>query len=281
MQSQFRTRLPLAIRMAHAINRLLTWGMTPSERQQLLSEGLADWEAMAAERRPEQILLRALRGIPAAVWLRFSDREVTAMPAGVALSMVGLGGIASSLWGSPYPAPFRQFLILACLGLLLVGLNFVRDARRLVLPRYRPAAACIIVGFVGLAFTLPTTAQWPYEGPVLEHIVMDRALQASFAMISAGFLLLLIASFRTTAPRLVAVAGSLLVLGTAIIGVTQVAWGITMAPVDMGMTVASIVIGLGALSFVHVLPRLRHLDMVYTRANSGRLGRHSPWKGAS
>ncbi len=281
MQSQFGTRLSLAIRVAHAINRLLTWGMTPKERQQFLSEGLADWEAMAAEQRQWQILWRAMRGIPAAIWLRLSDREVTAMPAGIALSMVGLGGIASGLWGSPYPAPFRQFVILACLGLLLVGLNFVRDARRLVLARYRPAAVCIIVGFVGLAFTLPTTAQWPYEGPVLEHIVMDRALQVSFAMISTGFLLLLVASIRTTASRLVSVAGLLLVLGTAIIGVTQVAWGITMAPVDMGMTVASIVIGLGALSFTHVLPRLRHLDVVYRRADTGRLDQQSLRKGAS
>lgn len=281
MQSHPGPRLPLAIRVGHAINRLSTWGMTSAERQRLLSEGLADWEAMAADRRPVQILGRAMRGIPAAIWVRLSDHEVTAMPAGIALSMVGMGGMASGLWGSPYPAPFRQFVVLACLGLLLLGLNFVRDARRLVLPRYRPAMACIIVGFAGLGLTLPTAAQWPYEGPVLEHIVMDRALQVSFGMISTGFLLLILASFRTTAPRLLSAAVFLLVAGTTILGVTQVAWGVTMAPVDLAMTAASIVIGLGALSFTHVLPRLRHLDVVYSHAETNRLDQQSLRKGAS
>lgn len=281
MRTHFHEGLPPAIWLAQATNHLLTWGMTEVERQQLLSEGLADWEAMAAERRPVHILWRALRGVPAAIWLRLSDREITAMPAGIALSMVGIGGIASGLWRSPYPTPFRQFIVLACLGLLLIGLNFVRDPRRVVLHRYRPAAACIVVGFIGLAFTLPTAAQWPYEGPVLEHIVMDRALQVSFMMISAAFCLLLLASLRTVAHRLVSAGGLLLVLGTAIIGVTQVAWGVTMAPVDLAMTAASTVIGLGALSFTHVLPRLRHLDVVYSRAETGRLREQRLGKGST
>jgi hypothetical protein len=255
--------------------------MAGDERRRLLGETLADWEAMSREHRSPRILWRATKGIPAAIWFRLSDREVTAVPAGIALSMVGIGGVASGLWGSPYPAPFRQFLILACLGLLLLGVNFVRDARRLVLARHRPAAACVIVGFVGLALTLPTAAQWPYEGPVVEHIVMDRALQVSFAMISTGSLYLLLASFRKTAPPLISAAGLLLVAGTAIIGVSQVAWGITMAPVDLPMAAGSLMIGLGALSFTHVLPRLRHLNVVHNRADIGRLDHQGHGKGAS
>jgi hypothetical protein len=141
------------------------------------------------------------------------------------------------------------------------------------------AASCIVVGFAGLAFNLPTTAQWPYEGPVLEHIVMDRALQASFAMLSTGFFLLIVASLYGNAPRLVSAAGSALVLGTAILGITQVAWGIAMSPVDLLVTAAAITIGLGALSFVHVLPRLRHLDIVYSGAETGRRGEQRLGKG--
>jgi hypothetical protein len=245
--------------------------MAAEERRHLLSETLADWEAMSHDQRSGRILWRAIKGIPAAIWVRLDRPSVSAMPAGVALSMVGIGGIASGLWGSPYPAPFRQFVVLACFGLLLVGINFVRDPRRVVLARYRLAATCVVVAFSGLAFNLPTAAQWPYEGPVLEHIVMYRALQVSFATISSAFFLLLVASFHRAAPRLVSAAGSALVLGAAILGITQVAWGVTMAPVDLAMTTASTVIGLGALSFAHVLPRLRHLEVVYSGAEKGRL----------
>ena len=271
----------MAVRIAQATSRLLTWGMPTAQRRRLLAENLADWEAMSCEHRSRLILWRALRGVPAAVWVRLNDREITAMPAGVALSMVGLGGMASGLVGSPYPAPFRQFLVVTCLGLVLVGLNFIRDPRRVVLVRFRAAGLCIIVGFIGLAVTLPTTAQWPYEGPVLEHIVMDRALQAAFVAISVGFLLLMVASVRRKALRLVSLAGILLMSGTATIGVTQVAWGVTMAPVDLAMTAASIVIGLGALSFTHVLPRLRHLDFVFSQADWSRRGEEGLRKGGT
>jgi len=236
---------------------------------------------MAAETAPRKILWRALRGIPAAVWVRLSDRAVTAMPAGVALSIVGLGGVVSGSWGSPYPTPFREFVLLACLGLLLVGLNFMRDPRLLVLARFRAAAAFIAVGFTGLASTLPTAAQWPYEGPVLEHYVMDRALQVAFAMIAVGSLLIIVASYRAWASRIVSPAGVLLVSGTAIIGVTQVAWGVTLAPVDLAISVASIVIGLGALSFTHVVPRLRHLQFVCGQPDMGRIREQRLRKGST
>lgn len=267
--------------MAQAVNHLLTWGMSSPDREQYLAESLSDWEAMAAEQAPRKVLWRAIRGIPAAVWIRLDDRAVTAMPAGLALSTVGLGGMASASWGSPYPAPFREFVLLACLGLLLVGLNLVRDPRRLVLASFRAAAAFIAVGFTGLAFNLPTAAQWPYEGPVLEHYVMDRALQLSFLMLAAGSLLIIVASYRTGVSRLVPTAAVLLVTGTAIIGVTQVAWGVTLAPVDLAMTAASIAIGLGALSFTHVVPRLRHLQLVSGQPDLGRLGRRRLRKGSS
>ena len=135
MQSQRDLRLPLTVRIAQAINRLLTWGMADPVRQRFLSESLADWEAMAGQDKRYQILFRALRGIPAAVWMRLSEREVTSVPAGIALSLVGLGGIATGVQSSAYPAPFRSFVALTSMGLLLVGINFVREPRRIALRR--------------------------------------------------------------------------------------------------------------------------------------------------
>lgn len=262
MQSQSDLRLPPTIRFAQAISRLLSWGMTVDERQQFLSESLADWEAMGRDQRPWNVLLRAVRGIPAAIWIRLSDREVTSMPAGMAMTLVGIGGIATGARSSTYPSPFRQFVVVTSLGLLLVGINFVRDPRRLVLRRYRAAGSITAIGFIGAAANLPTADQWPYSEPVLEHRLMDSALQVSFVVIAIGFLLLVAASFFPARRRLVLYSGGALTVGIATLGINQVGWGVGMAPVDLTMTVASIVIGLGALSFVHALPRLRHLDII-------------------
>lgn len=255
--------------------------MTVEERRQFLSESLADWEAMATEQRPRHVLWRAFRGIPAAVWIRLSDREITSMPAGVAMTLVGIGGISTGARSSAYPEPFRQFVIMASLGLMLAGLNFVRDPRQLVLSRYRPAGLVAAIGFTGLAATLPTAAQWPYDGPVLENRVMDSAMQVSFVVIAIGFLLLVAASFLPARPRIVTFAGLTLILGVAALGVTQVAWGVSMSPIDLTMTAASIMIGLAALSFVHVLPRLRHLEVIHARPKNEVISLQEPRKGTS
>jgi hypothetical protein len=241
---------------------MLTWGMQAEERKPLLTEGLADWEAMAKRRTGYQILWRAIRGIPSAIWIRLSDRETTSLPAGLALSLVGLGGIAVGLQSSAYPFEFRRFVMLTALGLMLVGVNFVRDPRRIVLARYRLAATISGVGFAGLAVTLPRNEQWPYEDPVLQTAIVDRSMQIAFVIIATGFLLLLASSFIRSGLRLATGSGLVLMIGVAALGVTQLSWAFAMTPVDLTAALASIVIGLAALSFVHVMPRLRHMRIL-------------------
>ena len=153
MDLQSDEKLPYTVRMAHSINRMLTWGMPREIRHRFLSEALADWEAMANEAEAHHLLWRALRGVPAAIWARLDDHDVTSLPAGMALSVVGIGGFAASAQSIVYPAPFRRSAMVASLGLLLVGINFVRSPRRLILRRYRPVGVVVAAGFTGLAVT--------------------------------------------------------------------------------------------------------------------------------
>lgn len=236
----------------------------------MLQEGLADWEAMAETRNSSQILWRAVRGIPSAIWFRLNDREITSLPAGAALTLVGLGGVTVGFQSSAYPFGFRRFVILASLGVMLVGINFVRDPRRIALSRYRPATAIAAIGFFGLAITLPTNSEWPYDAPVVETAFVDYAMPLSFLIIAVGFMLVLGASFPTGRSRLVMLAGLTLVSGVALLGIAQLAWAFAMTPIDLGSALASVAIGLGALSFVHVLPRLRHMDVTGREETSQR-----------
>ena len=110
---------------------------------------------------------------------------------------------------------------------------------------------------------MPTPDQWRYDGPVVEHKLMDSAMQASFVLIAAGFLLLVVASFRSAGSKLGPVGAVTLLIGIATLGAAQIAWALGMAPVDLATSASSVVIGLAALSLVHVLPRLRHIEIVY------------------
>ena len=49
--------------------------------------------------------------------------------------------------------------------------------------------------------------------------------------------------------------------GTVVFGISQIVWGILAAPVDLAITMPSVLAGLAALSLVHVMPRLRHLQI--------------------
>ena len=269
MHFQSDEKLPLTVRLAHSINRLLTWGMPRDIRRRYLSEALADWEAMANETGPHRVLWRALRGVPAAIWGRLDDHDVTSLPAGIALSMVGIGGLAASAQSVAYPAPFRRSAMVAAFGFLLVGINFVRSPRRVILRRYRPVGVVVAAGFAGLALTLPTNAQWPYDAPVLAHPVVDGAMQLSFVIISLAFVALVAASLVPARFGLATKAGLILIVGAVVHGFAQLAWGIWMATVDLAATAPSVVIGLAALSFAHVLPRLRHIEIVHPEDETG------------
>jgi hypothetical protein len=49
--------------------------------------------------------------------------------------------------------------------------------------------------------------------------------------------------------------------GLALVGVSQIIWGIWDTSVDLRLAVSSMLTGLAALSLVHVTPRLRHLEI--------------------
>ncbi len=184
------------------------------------------------------------------------------------MSVVGLGGIANGLQAFTYPFPFRQFVILTSLGLLLVGINLISNPRRLIVNRFRVAGIVVSSGFVGLTASYPTAADWRYEAAMPPSYPTDYAMQASFIIIAAAFVLIVAASFFPPRRRLVAAAGILLMVGVSTFAVTQLLWGIWAAPADLAMTAAAVLVGLAALSFVHVLPRVRHLDVTHPAAES-------------
>ena len=94
-------------------------------------------------------------------------------------------------------------------------------------------------------------------------------MQLSFVIIAVAFVTLVAASMVPARYGLATKAGVILIAGVAMQGLAQLAWGIWMATVDLAATAPSVVIGLGALSFAHVLPRLRHLEFVHPDGEPG------------
>ena len=51
-------------------------------------------------------------------------------------------------------------------------------------------------------------------------------------------------------------------IGTILFALGQIAWGVVAVNTDPKITVVSIAVALASLSFAHVMPRLRKLEIV-------------------
>jgi hypothetical protein len=236
--------------------------MPRCERRVLLSETYADWVDMYSDQGATAVTLRALRGIPTGVWARLDEHDTTAVPVAVAVSLVGGAGIAAGLLERTYPMDLRRFVLLSAIGTFLIGAAMMRDPRRVVLRRLRIPGVMLSAGFLGMAANIPAPHEWRYDDQYLETVLIDRAMAAGFAAVGIGFALVVIASFATRRRPLALAGGAAIVAGTATFACAQIVWGVTAVTVDPAITATSLGVGLAALSFLHVVPRLRKLQIV-------------------
>ncbi len=261
MEAQTNMDLPRSIRFAQRINRVLSWGMQPQQRQTFLVETLTDWEEMHRDRGSQGVTVRALRGIPAAVWARFDEDNITALPASLAIALVGLAALGAGLLDSIYPVAVRRFIILAALGTFILGAILMSNPRRIVIRRYRLPTFMLAAGFLGMATHMPEHTEWQYDSPFVDTVIADVFMLVGFTVVGIGFSMIFAASFLTKPRVLAMVAGILIMMGTASFAGGQIAWGIAAVATDPAITATSIGVGLASLSFLHVLPRLRHLEL--------------------
>jgi hypothetical protein len=263
MDTLTRYRQPLTVSLACFTTRLLTWGLEPELRTELVIEGTNDWELMYRDYGPRRVVSRALRGIPSAVLTRMDDNNMTALPAALVLTIMAVAAAGAGLLAHTYPADVRHPILISALGLGLGGITLVHSPRRIVLSKLRLAALVLAIGTVGVAFNMPTEADWQYDIPMVDTPFADFLMVVGFLAIAGGCGLIILASVRRTGRRrLAGLGGSAALAGILSFGIGQIIWGFAAVPVDLAITACALGVGLGSCSLAHVLPRLRHLDVV-------------------
>jgi hypothetical protein len=257
--------LPRSVRILHRLDRALTWGMAAKARDQNLAETLADWEAMRRDQGTWQILKRGMRGIPAAIWARMDQRDITALPAAVAVVTTAVVAVGIGLMAWTYPGDVRLFALMCAIGLVGLGATMVRHPRLLLLRRVRLPGIALATGFVGLALNMPGEADWPYLTPYVEAPPSDQLMITGFIAAALGFALLAMTSFLSKPERSLQKAGILVIVGLSAFGAGQIIWGIAAVTTDASITVTSVAMGLACWSLAHVLPRLRKLHIIPAR----------------
>jgi len=253
--------IPRAARLAFTLSRVQTWGLPVDRRASLLREALADWEAMAGDRTPAEVLWRALRGIPAAIWGRLDEHDTTALPAGVALTALGFGGLLAGGVDTAYPASLRASIVLSGIGALIFGLTLLFDPRRLR-ARNSIGAGIMAVGFAGMAWSIPTDDGWARGKLPQESEWLDLGLAVSFFAVGGGLFLVAIALTWRRFPTLISLATTVAMVGLISFSVFELVWALFVAPYDPAITYPTLAASLAAASAAHVIPRIRHLEIV-------------------
>ena len=246
------------MRVARLVNLVLTWGLPDGLRRDQLAEAEADWEAMEADLGPTRVALRTLRGVPAWLWMRLTMRNTTTLPAATAAGFVAMGAVTAVLQPAAYPVKMRFFIGMAAAGLILSSVMLLRRPHRLAMRSLGVSSFAAAVGMIGIASDLPEVDQWTYATPVLENRLINASTEYGLLLVGIGFAVMALNAW-TTRRTLALAGGGTIIVGLVVFAGGQIVWGAWAATVDPWLSASSIIMGLAALSCVHVMPRLRHL----------------------
>jgi hypothetical protein len=264
MITGFRGRASWAGRLVLAIDRVLTWGMEASDRESVLAEQAADWEAMSRDTSPIQrlrLIGRQLRGIPAAIWWRLTRTEITGLPVAGAMGVISLG-LALEVAIPGYPLDHRLSLLLVAGGLAAASWRLIRQPRHIVIKEWRLIAIVLACGAAGTFLTFPSDDSWSAYDPEMALPIVDLLVGVASVALVVGFLALFAASFVEGRRRQTAmVAGILMMAGALLHATAQVLNGIWVSPIDLYATAVWFGSGLGLVLGAHMILRLRHLEI--------------------
>lgn len=254
-------RTPIAVAGARRLNRALTWGIEAERREEILLETDTDWELMHRDFGSLRLITRAIRGVPSAVFVRLDDHDMTALPAAVVFTIMAVASIETGLLSRTYPAHIRRPTLLCAFALACGGIELIRSPRRIVLKRLRWPAIALGLGALGLALNMPTRAEWPYDYPFVDTPVSDALMVVGLIAVAVGCLLIALAPALARRRQVAGVGGATALAGIFMFGLGHITWGFAAIPVDLTVTVTALGVGLASCALVHVLPRLRYLEI--------------------
>jgi len=243
------------------LSRLFTWGLPDEIRRDHIAEADAHWEAMVSDLGNVRVALHAIRSIPAWLWDRLSERDTTTLPAALAVAVTGFSG--ARLW--LYPLKFGPLTRtgggIAVVGLLMISVAFMIEPRKIVLRRFRFPALVAAIGLVVASVGIAVTDDWSQSTFATASPITTLLSVAGLVFIGFGCVLGTVNGFILEEYAIAFASEVAVVLGLALLGVSQIAWGLWEFEANLGLALAFFGSGLGALAIAHVLPRIRHLEV--------------------
>ncbi|MEN8114735.1 MAG: hypothetical protein ABFS21_10130 [Actinomycetota bacterium] len=238
---------------AERIDRMLTWGLDPEEREGILRERLADrYEHLTdLDATLGAVAARSIRSALADVWYRFMGGDISAFPVAAMFALIGLGALSDTLI-SDMPFLLVVFNAVTAAGFIAMAVaGFIRP-RELKRAWLLPGAAMASIGSMGGAVLLPVTP---------DAALYDLFTKLSLGGVAVGLAVVAFSLASRTPNRTWFLKGGAILWSSALVfAVGQFGWAIAATPVYSTRS-STLMVALAAVVGAAVLSRLRHLPI--------------------
>jgi len=235
------------------LDRALTWGIEPTEREEILSERESDrYEHVAdPDASMVSVMARSAWSSVGDVWYRFIGTEASALPLAIVFAIVGIGAIADA-FTSGISQTVAAFNVLTGVGYIALAAAGLRQPRKLQRAWLLPGLVLASIGTMAGAILMPVASD---AGP------FGWFAKAGLAGVATGLAIVAVALLFPRSNRVWLVRGGTIIWGSALfMAVGAVGWTIVDAPI-YSTRWSSLMVAVACVLGAAVIARLRNIEV--------------------
>jgi len=239
--------------LASWFDRALTWGLEPTEREEILRERESDrYEHVAdPDASMVSVMVRSAWSSMGDVWYRFVGAEASALPLAIVFAIVGIGAL-SDAFTAGNSQTVAAFNVATGIGYLALAAAGLRQPRKLQRAWLLPGLMLASIGTMAGAILMPVASS---AGPFAWFA------KAALAGVATGLAVVAVALALPHLDRVWITRGGMIIWGSALfMAVGAVGWTIIDAPIYSSRW-SSLMVAVACVVGAAVIARLRTIEV--------------------
>jgi len=235
------------------VDRGLTWGLEPLEREEILREREADrFEHLSdPDSSMASVIARSVRSSLADIWYRLVGAEASTLPLSIAFAAIGVGAIADASTRGIAPI-LAIFSIVTGVGYLALAVAGLRHPRKLQRTWLLPGLVIASIGTMAGAIILP---------PMNEAGLFGWIAKIALAGGGTGLAVVAVALIRPRSDSAWMIRGGVIMWGSALfLAVGEIGVAIADVPIYSSRW-SSLMVAFACVVGASVLARLRNIEV--------------------
>jgi len=239
--------------LAGWFDRALTWGLEPTEREEILRERESDrYEHVTdPDASMVSVVTRSVWSSLGDVWYRFVETEASALPLAIMFAIAGMGALVDT-FTSDVSAMVGALQVITAIGYFALAAAGLRQPRVLQRVWLIPGLVLASFGTIAGAFVVPAA---PNSGP------FGWFFKLALAGLGIGLAIVAIALIRDGGSRKWIIRGGTVMWGSALVlAIGGIGWAIVDVPI-YSTRLSSLMVAFAGVVGAAVITRMRNIEV--------------------